>query len=575
MRSSERTIFWGVAFLCALSRFAARARSLWDWDEALFCLGMRSYDVAQHHPHPPGFPAYIALGRLVRLFVRDDFRSLQAINLAAGMLLFPAVYMLARAMGVRFSTSIIAGALCAFFPNVWFYGGTAFSDVPSITLVVFAAALLFRGERDAEEYLGGVFLLAIAMAIRPQNALVGAFPFFLATRKRSPRDVAFAALIGVIVVGLAFGGAAAATGIDNYRSAVKAHSEYISAVDSFHSPLRPALWRLIALFFVKQYSSPALSMITTIFVVISLIKRERPILYNALTFGPVAVAAWLFLDRYSVNRFSIGYCPMFAIFAADGIYHAAAGVRAGLSRPDRLKPVRTPQIEVLLGLLLIAGFIAYTLPALTPVREEIAPSVLAVQTAKTHFNPASDELFVAADMRPFVDYFMPGVKNIRVLDERTLILSRTAKTPRLIAEVIPTTPAGDVFRRQKGRLWNISRRHYFGAAYATITRFAGFSTGWYPPERRDGDEWRWMEQRSTTVLPSSKGESLLRLGFTADGPTKVTITLNGQAIDSFDAGGVVQRDWHIARPNDGPNTLEIVTDRDRAIHVRFLSWATY
>ena len=65
------------------------ARSLWDWDEALFSLGMRSYDVTQHHPHPPGFPVYIALGRIVRLVIHSDFRALQAINLVAGMLLFP------------------------------------------------------------------------------------------------------------------------------------------------------------------------------------------------------------------------------------------------------------------------------------------------------------------------------------------------------------------------------------------------------------------------------------------------------------------------------------------------------
>ena len=331
MRLSQRTIFWTVALVCAVSGFASRARTLWDWDEVLFCVGMRSYDVTLHHPHPPGFPAYIALGRIVRLFVGDDFRSLQTINLAAGMLLFPAVYFLARAIGVRFDIAVIAGALCAFFPNVWFYGGTAFRDVPSITLVVFAAGLLWSAGNlpagppaASRRFLTGVFLLAIAIAIRPQNALVGLFPLLFAMRRQSWRNIVFGAVIGIIVVGTAFGGAAAATGsLDAYRSAVRAHSHYISEIDSFRSPLRPPLWRLIALFFAKQYSSPALSIIVTIFVVISIVcairRRDRSMLYNALTFAPVAIAAWLFLDRYSVSRFSIGYIPMFAIFAADGI----------------------------------------------------------------------------------------------------------------------------------------------------------------------------------------------------------------------------------------------------------------
>ena len=60
LTSRDRAIYWIVLLICAASRFLAIARSLWDWDEALFSLGMRSYDVASHHPHPPGFPVYIA-----------------------------------------------------------------------------------------------------------------------------------------------------------------------------------------------------------------------------------------------------------------------------------------------------------------------------------------------------------------------------------------------------------------------------------------------------------------------------------------------------------------------------------
>ena len=133
----QRLAFWALASICAATRFLAMARSLWDWDEALFCLGMRSYDVTSHHPHPPGFPVYIALGRIVRTVIPSDFRALQAVNLVAGMLVFPAIFLLARELRFRFVTAAVAGALCAFFPNVWFFGGGAFSDIPSLVLVVF------------------------------------------------------------------------------------------------------------------------------------------------------------------------------------------------------------------------------------------------------------------------------------------------------------------------------------------------------------------------------------------------------------------------------------------------------
>src|SRR5262245_29042150 len=37
--------------------------SLEDIDSINFALGLRDFDPAQHQPHPPGYPVYIAVGR--------------------------------------------------------------------------------------------------------------------------------------------------------------------------------------------------------------------------------------------------------------------------------------------------------------------------------------------------------------------------------------------------------------------------------------------------------------------------------------------------------------------------------
>jgi len=292
-------VFWTTAVVCAASRFLAMARSMWDWDEALFSLGMRSYDVTLHHPHPPGFPVYIAMGKLMRLVFASDFRALQAVNLIAGVLAFPAMFLLARELQLRFETSIIASALFSFFPNVWFFGGTAFSDVPSIVLVIFAVVFLLRGRVSLRDYLLGTFLLALAIGMRPQNLLIGLFPGILATMRRPVRDVIAALAIGLFVVGLAYGGAIYATGnMHDYIGTVRAHGDYIARIDSFRSPDRPPLWRLFDRFFLKQYEHPALSVITSIFVAISVVgatrKRDRAMLYNVVIFGPFAISAWIF-----------------------------------------------------------------------------------------------------------------------------------------------------------------------------------------------------------------------------------------------------------------------------------------
>ena len=562
MSRTERVSYWLLALFCAGTRFLAMARSLWDWDEALFCLGMRAYDVTNHHPHPPGFPVYIALGKLVRFAIHDDFRALQAINLAAGMLVFPAVFMLARELRFRFATAAIAATLCAFFPNVWFFGGTAFSDVPSIVLVVFAVAFLFRGCRDTKAYLIGSFLLALAMGIRPQNLLIGLFPGALATWHRARaawRDVVFAALIGIVVVGVAYGGAIAATGsLPGYMTAVQTHSKYISTVDSFRSAGRPPLWRLVDRFFVKQYDEPVLSFIVTLFVLISMAgairARDRRIGYLMLAFGPFAILAWLMLDRYSVSRFSIGYIPMFALLAADGIERATRG-RA--------------RWEALAGAALVAGFFFWTLPALTTVRRTVAPPVLAATTVNDAIDPRRDFLFVAQDMTPFVQYFAPYVQFQRVLDERALPLSVMGRRPWLISEIDATKPAGGwIFRRPHDQLWNIARRHYFDAALAPMARLPQFVSGWYAPERSDVDEWRWMSAYSVTRLPPASGPTQLRFAFSiateiVPQHPRVVVKLNGVTIDRITITEEHNEKTYDVTPavRATPNILELSIDK--------------
>jgi hypothetical protein len=553
LTTRQRTILVCVAAICALTRFLAVSRSLWDWDEALFALGMREYDVSVHHPHPPGFPVYIALAKLVALVAPSDFRALQAVNVAAAMLVFPAMYFFARSLRFRFTVSVLAGGLFAFFPNVWYFGGGAFSDIPSIVLVLFAAGLLVRGAEDRNAYWLGTFLLALAIGIRPQNFLVGLLPGLYATRKRRPHEVLIALLIGVVIVGAAFGGAIYATGsAEQYLRVVREHGDYIGRVDSWRNPERPPMWRLIDRFFIKQYQSPALGFAATIFVVVSLIasirERSRPMFFTCLAFAPFAFFAWAMLDRYSISRFSIGYQPMFALLLADGIRRTGRKYAA------------------FVGAAFIVAFAAFTLPALNTVRADVAPSVRAAAAVKQHVDPKRDQLFVGHTMSKFVDLVAPGIPYTRVADDRVMPLT-TSQPAWLLAEITETGEAGMVFRRERGNLWNIARHHYFEIKLQRLTAKPRFVSGWYEPEKDDIWEWRWMAGQSTTILPPSNGRTMLRMRLTPpdeviqQGGT-VTIKLNGTVIETFQPRGEMARDYRVsAAPGGQPNVLELSVDK--------------
>jgi hypothetical protein len=553
MSSRERRIVIAVALVCAATRFLAVARSLWEWDEALLVLGMRDYDVTVHHPHPPGFPVYIALGKLLRLVLASDFRALQAINIAAAMLVFPAVYFFARQLGFRFSIAVMAGALFAFFPNVWFFGGTAFSDIPSVVLVLFAVTYLLRGAESRNAYWLGTLLLALAIGIRPQNILVGLIPGIYATLKRRPHEVAIAFLIGLLVVGAAFGGAIYATGsYERFAGAIRGHSEYIANVDSWRNPERPPMWRLLDRFFVKQYQSPLLGIIATIFVIVSAVgswrERSRPMLFNVLAFLPFALFAWAMLDRHSVNRFSIAYQPMFALLVADGLQRTGR----------RYAPI--------LAAALVTGFAVYTIPALTPVRNEVAPSIQAARAVPQMVDPRRARLYVGHTMSKFVDLVSPRFPYTRIVDDRVMPLS-TTRPAWVLAELTKGGEGGFVFRRERGNLWNIARRHYFGIKLQPLEQQARFVSGWYPAETTYIYEWRWMGARSVTLLPPGGEQTLLRIhlspaGELANQSPTITIRLNGVVLDQLRISGDFDRDYRVkAAPNGMPNVLELTTDK--------------
>lgn len=564
LTSRQRKVVIGLALFCALTRLLAISRSIWEWDEALFTSAMRDFDVTMHHPHPPGFPVYIALAKLLRPIAASDFGALQTVNLIAAMLVFPAMYLFARQLRFRPMVAVMAATLFAFLPNVWYFGGTAFSDLPSIVLVLFAATLLLRGAHERKAYWLGTLLLALAIGIRPQNFLIGLFPIIFATRRRKPLEIAVAVLIGVTVVGAAYGGAVAATGsLDDFLRVVREHGEYIARVDSWRSESRPPLWRLLDRFFAKQYQSPVLGVVASLLVIFAIVeavrRRSRSMLYAALTFTPFALVAWLMLDRYSVSRFSIAYQPMFALFAAWGIARLADRISGDAEKRAWLAPA--------ICALLTVGFIAYAWPALRIVRTSDSPSFLATQAALKRLDPARDELLVGHTMVAFANLMLPGRTYFEVADDHALPLS-SGRPVWLLAEITDTPDSGFVFHRERGHLWNIARRNFFDVKLQRIEQPPVFDAGWYAFESDGKMQWRWMAGHSVTLLPPGSGRTSLELRIGVPAETmplnpKITVTLNGNVIEEFHTTAAeVTRRWSV-EPATPPSTnrLELTIDR--------------
>jgi hypothetical protein len=517
----QRLIVAVATAFVAITRWLALSRTLWDWDEAQFVLALRHFDIAAHHPHPPGFPLFIAAGKAMQWIGFDEFHALQALSFIAAVLIVPAMTSFALAAGADFLTSLLASLILSFFPNVWFYGGTALSDVPSMTLIVLALALLLR-ERTL---YAGAIVLGIAAGIRPQNLLIAAVPCAIALWRYRRRAIGALAITGAIVI-ISYAAAAWATGgWSVFLDALHRHQAYLARVDAWTNPARPPLTHLIDDFFIRPYRAPVINVLTTLFVLVALVRRKRSTLIALGAFAPFCLAAWLLLDHFSVSRFSVGYAPLFAMLAADGL--------AALK----------PRMQAIAGAVYIALMIVWTWPALTVVRTTISPPVAAANWL--HAAHAT-EVVVDPRMAAFGDALLPDVQR------------RSGLWSALPGDYLLTDVPGEItFRRRHDTLWNLARQRYFEASVSPARSPFEFREGWYGRESSRDDVWRWMGQRSLTRIAAP----CTTLTFDFYAPlvdATITMSIDGHVIDRFKPPAAeFMRTYDVSAPRE----LTIETDR--------------
>lgn len=161
------------------------APSLEDIDSINFALGLSSFDLVRHQPHPPGYPIYILLGRVSRWAfsvagVTDPSR-VDALALAIWSAVGGAIALLGAsrvyvAVERRFgddsasaSTALWATCLLASAPLFWMCGLRPMSDMPGLAAVLWSQALLVEGTASTSLAMGGALLGGLAAGIRIQN----------------------------------------------------------------------------------------------------------------------------------------------------------------------------------------------------------------------------------------------------------------------------------------------------------------------------------------------------------------------------------------------------------------------
>lgn len=151
--------------LLVWSRFAFLASGPWEWDETLFARGILRFDLAAHFPHPPGFPLWILLGKLILPFVSEPLKGLQVLSaLASVASLWPLA-----ALGRRLAPPAVATAAAVMVlaaPGVWLHAVRGFSSTPAAFFALWAAALAVWG-LEGRRASAFTVLVTAAFLVRP------------------------------------------------------------------------------------------------------------------------------------------------------------------------------------------------------------------------------------------------------------------------------------------------------------------------------------------------------------------------------------------------------------------------
>jgi hypothetical protein len=376
---------WLLAALFFAVHLAFLAPTLDDIDAVNFALGVRSFDPAQHRPHPPGYPVYIVLGKVSTALVdavrpadrlSPISRDNAALALAFWSALFGAVSLLAcyalflqlEALsdrggepgrrdpppGVKSRSVPIAACsalLAAVAPLSWFTSSRPMSDVPGLTAALVAQALLLDAWRLENLASGaeprslvrrslelGALIAALALGIRSQ-VLWLTLPLLVAVVVARGRRLGVrAAIPGVFAYGAGIAAwalpmIAATGGLGRYLQALGGQgAEDFSGVDMLwtHFGFRRVLvglWQT----FVLPWSSAPLAIVVLLGavggLVVMLRRRRVPLAVLALLAGPYAVFHTLFHETVT-TRYALPLVPAVCYLAVRGF--AAAGRRASI-----------------------------------------------------------------------------------------------------------------------------------------------------------------------------------------------------------------------------------------------------
>jgi hypothetical protein len=161
-RVPDAAIAAALALATIATRFPFRSHRVFNWDAVNFVLAMHDYDVRLHHPHPPGYPVFIALGRVLQLAIPDPNNALVAAAMLLSAGAVAAIYWLGRTLWDR-PTGFVAALFLLCSVTFWTNGAVALAYASLALFTTLAALFAWQSRESGHPW--SLYALSAAYAI--------------------------------------------------------------------------------------------------------------------------------------------------------------------------------------------------------------------------------------------------------------------------------------------------------------------------------------------------------------------------------------------------------------------------
>jgi hypothetical protein len=394
-----------IIFLAAHLPFLPPA--LEDIDSINFALGVADFDVAKHQPHPPGYPVFIAFGKVSTSVLRlahvpsPEARGLAIWSALLGAAMVFPLYALFAALGPssRRMEAAWATVVAVASPLFWFTALRPLSDTTGLAAALAAQALILpviTGNGKVRALAWGALLAGFAIGIRSQTFLLTLPVLSVALAMRRPdlhprdRIVAIAAVLaGVLAWGIPL--IVASGGLSSYAAALGSQAgEDFSGVVMLWTMRTPRVALDAAIYsFLWPWGHPIAGGIIVAMAAIGVVRLllSVPRSFGVLLVGfvPYAIFHLLFHETITV-RYALPLVVPIAYLAVCAL--GWAGRRA----------VAAGAIGI------VAWSLALTLPATILYGRHGSPAFLALNEAAARTSPDERVVGLHAVARRAVDW---------------------------------------------------------------------------------------------------------------------------------------------------------------------------